>query len=176
MKLFDRISTALRRQSAPPGDALYRAIVAVARQQDWYIHGGVPDSVDGRFDMVALVFALVMLRLEAADQHQLSSDLTERFIDDMDGSLRQMAIGDQVVGKHIGRMVSALGGRLGAYRDALANDAATHALAEALTRNLYRGSAIAASALVWQAAAVRARHAKIMAQPLALLLDGEIAG
>lgn len=175
MNLFHRISNVLRPQAPPPGDALYRAIVAVARQEGWYLHGTVPDSVDGRFDMVALVFALVMLRLERAEEHQLSSDLTERFIDDMDGSLRQMAIGDQVVGKHIGRMVSALGGRLGAYRDALAAGADAAALPEALSRNVYRGSEVAGSALFWQEAAVRAQHASIMAQPLSRLLNGEIS-
>ena len=62
-------------------------------------------------------------RLEAAGEMQLSSDLTERFITDMDGSLREIGISDQVVGKHIGNMVSALGGRLGAYREAFATDA-----------------------------------------------------
>ena len=47
----------------------------------------------------------------------MCADLTDRFIADMDGSLRQDGVGDQVVGKHIGRMMAALGGRLGAYRE-----------------------------------------------------------
>src|SRR5205823_30948 len=78
-----------------------------------------------------------------ADAAALQAHLTERFVDDMDGQLRQMGIGDIVVGKHIGKMMSMLGGRLGAYRDGLA----AGDLAPALVRNLYRGEAPASAAL-----------------------------
>ena len=101
-------------------DPLYRAIVADARDPVWYRHGMVPDTVDGRFDLVAAVTALVLLRLEAEGEagREPSVLLTELFIDDMDSSLRQIGIGDYVVGKHIGRLMGALGGRLGALREA----------------------------------------------------------
>src|SRR3546814_20475584 len=56
----------------------------------------------------------------------------------MDGQLRQIGIGDMIVGKHIGRMMSALGGRLSAYRSGLG---AGESLEDALVRNLYRGNA-----------------------------------
>src|SRR6476659_9948368 len=46
--------------------------------------------------------------------------LTELFVEDMDGQLRESGIGDPALGKHVGRLVSALGGRLGAFREALA--------------------------------------------------------
>ena len=69
----------------PPGDTLYRRIVAAAREPAWYQAGMVPDTVDGRFDVVALVLALVLLRLEREDEGQFSADLTERSIADMDG-------------------------------------------------------------------------------------------
>src|SRR3546814_2060072 len=61
----------------------------------------------------------------------------------MDGQLREIGIGDIIVGKHIGRMMSMLGGRLGAYRAGLAEGD----LAPALVRNLYRGTAPAPAAL-----------------------------
>lgn len=160
---------------ALPGDALYRRIVELARVPEHYLAGAVPDTLDGRFDMVALVLSLVMMRLEAAGEMQLTADLTERFITDMDGSLRQIGISDQVVGKHIGNMVSALGGRLGAYRAALAVDAPADALSEALARNLYRGAPVADSALAWQAASVRALDARIAQVALDSLKAGEIA-
>ena len=82
----------------------------------------MPDTIDGRFDMVAAVTALVLLRLEAEGEAGAGRSvlLTEMFIDDMDATLRQIGIGDYVVGKHVGRMMSALGGRLGAFREALA--------------------------------------------------------
>jgi len=98
---------------------LYRAIVERARDPFWYREGGVPDTLDGRFDMVAAVAALVLIRFEAlgAAGRGPSVLLTELFVEDMDATMRQIGIGDYVVGKHVGRMVSALGGRLAAFRE-----------------------------------------------------------
>jgi cytochrome b pre-mRNA-processing protein 3 len=103
-----------RAQWAP----LYAAIVAAGRDPLWYREGAVPDTIDGRFDMVAAVTALVLLRLEALGEAGRAPSilLTELFIDDMDSALRQIGIGDYVVGKHVGRMMGALGGRLAAFR------------------------------------------------------------
>src|SRR3546814_14845384 len=70
-----------------------------------------------------------------SETKQQSVWLTELFVDDMDGQLRQIGIGDMIVGKHIGRMMSALGGRLSAYRSGLG---AGESLEDALVRNLYR--------------------------------------
>jgi cytochrome b pre-mRNA-processing protein 3 len=158
-----------------PGQALYNAVVEAARRPDWYLAGSVPDTMDGRFDMVALVLSLVLLRLEADDgeaARQLSADLADRFINDMDGSLRQDGIGDQVVGKHIGRMMAALGGRLGAYRDAGADDAA---LAVALRRNLWKGAGVDDDAVAWVVAEARRLAAGLDAVPLAQLVEGRLA-
>ena len=154
-----------------PGTALYAAIVAEARNPDWYLAGQVPDTMDGRFDMVALALSLTLIRLEAEDQRQFCADLTERFITDMDGSLRQDGVGDQVVGKHIGRMVAALGGRLGAYREALGNDAA---FAEALRRNVWRGEPINDEAVAFVTAMARRLAGRLDATPLARLTAGQI--
>jgi cytochrome b pre-mRNA-processing protein 3 len=60
--------------------------------------------------------------------------LNELFIVDKDGQQRELGIGDPVVGKHVGKVVSAMGGRLEAYREGLAGDDST--LAEAVRRNL----------------------------------------
>lgn len=128
---------------------LYRAIVAAGRDPVWYREGGVPDTLDGRFDVIASLLALVLLRIEKEGEggRRPGVLLTEVFIDDMDGTVRQMGIGDQVVGKHVGRMMSALGGRLGAYRDAEDDEAA---FAAAVSRNVFRDSppSDAAAALV----------------------------
>ena len=92
---------------------LYRAVVTEGRDPAWYRDGKVPDTMDGRFDMIAAVTALVLLRLEAEGEpgRDPSVLLTELFIEDMDSTLRQLGIGDHVVGKHVGQMMSALGGR-----------------------------------------------------------------
>ncbi len=172
MTLLDRLVRPFR--AAPAGDALYRAVVVEARNPDWYLAGAVPDTVDGRFDVVALVLALVLLRLEREGEalRQFSADLTERFIADMDGSLRELGIGDPTVGKQVGHMVSALGGRLGAYRQALDDGAIPASLDEALTRNLYRGAAVDPVALDWTAERARALVARIARLPLPTLLEG----
>ncbi|KKC24201.1 ubiquinol-cytochrome C chaperone family protein [Sphingomonas sp. SRS2] len=117
---------------------LYNSIVGEARDPAWYAEMGVPDTLDGRFDMVAAVLSLVLVRFESegAAGREPGARLTEVFIDDMDGQLRQLGIGDVVVGKHIGNMIAAIGGRLTAYREAIGRGAA---LEEALIRNLWRG-------------------------------------
>lgn len=165
--------------AALPGQALYNAVVEVARRPDWYLSGEVPDTMDGRFDMVALILSLVLLRLEnepgpenGAAAKQLCADLADRFIVDMDGSLRQEGIGDQVVGKHIGRMMAALGGRLGAYRDARGDD---KAMAEALRRNLWRGAPVTDDAVAWVVQEARQLASQLANRPYAALVQGQIA-
>ena len=115
---------------------LYNQIVAKARLPHWYVEGQVPDSIDGRFDMVAAILTLVILRLEDdKSRAQDMAHLTEVFVDDMDGQLREVGIGDMIVGKHIGNIMGAVGGRLGAFRDALAEPAK---LDNTILRNIYR--------------------------------------
>jgi len=123
---------------------LYAAIVERARAPHWYVDGQVPDTVDGRFDMIAAIMAAVLLRLEGEPAARgPSTHLAEVFMDDMVGQLREIGVGDVVVGKHAGRMMSALGGRLTAYR--LGDDPAE--LKAALVRNIYRGVEPAPAAL-----------------------------
>ena len=115
---------------------LYQAVVAIGRDPAWYRAGQVPDTVSGRFDVIAAVFTILLLRLEREDTAQARTAtvlLTELFADDMDGSLRQIGIGDLVVGKHMGKLMGALGGRLTAFRDASATrDAPALARIEAI--------------------------------------------
>lgn len=150
---------------------LYRAIVAQGRQPHWYLEGGVPDTMDGRFDMIVAILAQALLRLEGLGAAQQSVWLTELFVDDMDGQLRQEGIGDVVVGKHVGRMMSALGGRLAAYRAALAGEAS---YGEALTRNLYRGAAPSADALCHVEGALRERWVRMGCLSRDALLAGDL--
>jgi cytochrome b pre-mRNA-processing protein 3 len=147
---------------------LYNAIVTRAREPHWY-EAGVPDTVDGRFDMIATILAFVLLRLEDDPAAaEASARLTERFVDDMDGQLREIGIGDIVVGKHIGKMMGMLGGRLGAYRTAMAEGN----LGPALVRNLWRGEAPEASALTHVETALLTFRDALAARPTELLLEG----
>lgn len=132
---------------------LYAAAIAHARAPHWYLEGSVADTIDGRFDMIAAILSAILLRLDALDAKVESVKLTELFIEDMDGQIRQIGFGDVVVGKQVGRMVGALGGRLAAYRAGFAGEAP---LEEALTRNLYRGMEPVASELAHVAGRLRA--------------------
>ncbi len=124
---------------------LYNQIVAKARLPHWYVEGQVPDSIDGRFDMVAAILTLVLLRLEEdPSRAQDMAHLTEVFVDDMDGQLREVGIGDMIVGKHMGRIMGAIGGRLGAFRDAMDEPSM---LDDAILRNIYRSENADAAAV-----------------------------
>ncbi len=120
--------------------ALYAAVVAAARSPWFYSHGAVPDTVDGRFDMVALIIAVVLVRLEQTGEPTMDvrQRLREIFVDDMDQSVREMGVGDLSVGRHVKKMMGALDGRLMAYRPSLLMGDQP-ALMAALERNLYRG-------------------------------------
>ena len=146
---------------------LWNAVVAAARAPHWYAKGHVPDTLDGRFDMISLVMALVLHRIDAdPDQGLAGVQLTELFVNDMDGQMRQIGFGDMVVGKQVGRMMSALGGRLGAYRAADGSDE----LRAALVRNLWRGNAPADAGLAHVMTEVAALRAALAATPVSDLI------
>ena len=152
---------------------LYDALVAAAREPGWYREGGVPDTLEGRFDMVATMLALALLRLEAEGEagKAESVSLTEIFIDDMDGTLRQIGIGDFVVGKHVGKLLGVLGGRLGALRDALNGQAP---LEPAIRRNIWRDEPADEVHVGFVAARLRRFHEGLAATAREPLLAGRL--
>lgn len=166
-KLF---STTDERATVGP---LYAAIIAEARQPHWYLDGKVADTIDGRFDMINAVLALVLARMEdLGEAAQMPSTLlAEVFVHDMDGQLRELGIGDIVVGKHIGKMMAALGGRLGAYREGFRPGGAPRA---ALLRNLYRGTDPGDAALDHVQGALQLLADQLAGQSLATLLSGRL--
>jgi len=170
MKLLDRLF-----RPAPDDHAearpLWLGIVAEARQPRWYAELGVADSVEGRFDMVTLILALVLLRLEREPGCEtVAVRLTELFVEDMDAQLRQSGVGDLMVGKHMGKLMAVLGGRLGALRKALEQDDA--ALAEVVARNARLLDGAGPRAL---AEALRALNLQLTGVGIERLLAGELA-
>jgi len=122
-----------------PYRPLWHRTVELARDPRWYAVGGVADTVGGRFDAITLTLGAVLLRMEREPALvEPAVRMTELFVDDMDGQLRESGVGDLVVGKHMGRLMSVLGGRLGALREALAQADDT-ALVEAVQRNILLG-------------------------------------
>lgn len=155
-------------------DALYGAVVAAGRDKEWYLRGGVPDTVDGRFDMIAAVLALVLLRLEAEGEacRDATVLLAEKFIDDMNGNLRQIGIGDLVVGKHVTRMMGALGGRLGAFRES----AADGDLRTPVRRNIFRENPPSEEAVDFVVERLAKFRERLNAIDSDVLIAGELPG
>jgi cytochrome b pre-mRNA-processing protein 3 len=156
--------------NAPDMEPLYLAVVKRARQPEWYVDGQIPDTLDGRFDVLALVLSLVLLRIEREGEpgRLPAARLAERFVSDMDGQLRQTGFGDLVVGKQVGYAMAALGGRLGAYR---AFDGGV-VPDDALVRNLWRDVAPPADALL----AVRAMVADLKGDIDTIAIDAVLRG
>lgn len=116
-------------------EAIYGMIVAQARLPAFYQRFAVPDTVNGRFDMVLLHVWLVLRRLRASSAGApLSQALLDHFCSDMDDNLREMGVSDLTVPKRMLKFAEAFYGRTGAYDTAL--EAGRTELARALARNV----------------------------------------
>jgi cytochrome b pre-mRNA-processing protein 3 len=153
--------------------ALYGAIVAQARRPIFYLALGVPDTIEGRFEMVALHLALLCRRLgrDGTAGRSLSQGVFDMFCRDMDDHLREMGVSDLRVPKTMRKLGEAFYGRLDAYDRALAQDG-NAALAAALARNALGAASASASRL---AAYVRKAARSLDAAPLAQLHDGHVS-
>jgi cytochrome b pre-mRNA-processing protein 3 len=118
-------------------EAIYGMIVAQAREPVFYESHGVPDRVEGRFDMVVLHLWMVLRRLRNADT-ALQQALFDHFCNDMDANLREMGVGDLTVPKRMKAFGEAFYGRSTAYD--MAMEGGEKDLADALLRNLLIGA------------------------------------
>jgi cytochrome b pre-mRNA-processing protein 3 len=123
-------------------DRLYRDLVKQARMPAFYRELGVPDTPEGRFEMVGLHVALMVRRLRTAGEpgRALGQEVFDSMFADMDESLRHIGIGDLSVGKHIKRLAGNFYARLVALDEALA-PAPGASLAPMLRTNVYHGAA-----------------------------------
>lgn len=169
MGVFARLFGSEREE--PELRELWLRVVAIARDPAWYAERGIADTMAGRFDALSMVLALVLLRMEGnLALRAPSSRLTEQFIADMDGQLRQEGVGDLVVGKRIAKLMSALAGRIGACREGLsASDPAV--LEGAVRRNV---TLLEHADPAPVAAALRALADQLQALPDEALLAGQI--
>ncbi|MCC6947553.1 MAG: ubiquinol-cytochrome C chaperone [Bradyrhizobiaceae bacterium] len=135
-----------RRERQATIDRLYGAIVAQARLPEFYSGLHVPDTLEGRFDLLVLHVYFVFRRLAGdAEARAVGQAVFDRFVEDMDDSLREMGTGDLAVPKRMRAMGEAFYGRAEAYDLAL-RDADDARLAGALLRNVYAGEESAAPA------------------------------
>ena len=118
-------------------DRIYRIAVDQARISDLYQKYGVPDTVDGRFEMVTLHIFLILRRLKGAKSPRgdISQALFDYMFEDMDLSLREMGAGDMGIGKRVKAMVQAFYGRVASYEEGLT--ATGDELTKAIERNVF---------------------------------------
>ncbi len=151
--------------------SLYGMIVAQARAAPFYLSYGVPDTVNGRFEMIVLHAVLLLRRLESepAPVRRVGQGLFERFCQDMDGSLREMGVGDLAVPKKMRKIGEAFYCRQAAYVAALAAPD-IESLIAALARNVFGAPTGSERGIVRLANYVRAVAGQLAAQ------DGEALG
>ncbi|MGH6670975.1 MAG: ubiquinol-cytochrome C chaperone family protein [Xanthobacteraceae bacterium] len=161
--------------------SLYGMIVAQARSKSFYSDYGVPDTVQGRFDLIVLHLVLLIRRLTPTESstpqrgggQNIGQRLFDAFCRDLDDNLREMAIGDLAVPKHMRRFGEAFYGRQAAYIAALGAED-QEAFENALARNIFGGDGIESEA------GRLARYARALVRELDVqaedtLLRGELA-
>ena len=156
--LASRVASAWRRASAS---------VAAARDPYLYAVLGVPDTLDGRFDLVGLHAFLLIRRLRHAPAPgpALAQAIFDAMFADMDINLRELGVGDMSIGKRVRAMWEAFHGRSAAYEAAMAEPDGT-ALADAIARNVWRGEVPGEGAAAALARLARAQEAHLAGQTM----------
>jgi len=131
------ISFSRRKSVRDAAEVAYRRVVEQARQPLFFTAFGVPDTLDGRFELICLHAFLYLYRLKS--ERPRSAAVAQAFFDamfaDMDQGLREMGTGDLSVGGHVKRMAQGFYGRIRAYQGGLEHDES--ALGAALARNVF---------------------------------------
>lgn len=158
-------------RSPPAERRCYEAIVAAARHPAFYANWKVADTLDGRFDMIALHTYLVLDRLKGAEP-RFRQALVDEFFRDMDRSLRELGVGDLSVAKKVRKMAEVFYGRITAYDAALAGTEAQ--LVDAVARNVFPGEPDAAGAKP-VATYLKEQRSHLAAQDAAAIARGQVS-
>ena len=167
------ISISRRKSVRDAAERAYQWVVKQARNPMFFKEFGVPDTLDGRFELICLHAFLYLHRLKS-EQPQ-SAMVSQTFFDtmfaDMDRGLREMGTGDLSVGRHVKRMAQGFYGRICAYQDGLARDD-NAALSAALARNLFGTVGESAGSLAAIVDYTRSTAAQLADQSAVELIDG----
>jgi cytochrome b pre-mRNA-processing protein 3 len=170
--MFTLFRTIAVREAA---ELAYGRVVEQARQPGFFIDGGVPDTVDGRFELICLHAFLYLHRLKR--EQKRAAPLGQRFFDmmfaDFDRSLREMGIGDLSVGREVKRMAQGFYGRVAVYEEGLEGDDSV--LRPALARNLFGTAPPNPALLEAMAGYVRREAARLSRQSTEELLAGRLS-
>jgi cytochrome b pre-mRNA-processing protein 3 len=156
-------------------DLAYRCVVRHARRPVFFTDYGIPDSLDGRFELICLHAFLYLHRLKAErpQASRVCQSFFDRMFADFDRSLREMGTGDLSVGKHVKRMTRAFYGRILAYEKGLSGG--DELLGAAVARNLYGTVAGSAPAIGAMATYIREAVDGLRRQSAAELLAGHVS-
>ncbi len=151
---------------------LYQSVVGQARAPSFYLDLGVPDTPDGRFDMIMVHAFLLLHRLKRDhnETEETSQALFDLMFEDMDKNLREMGAGDIGVSHRIKDMAQAFYGRIAAYEDGLNDD--EQALEAAIQRNIFRKSSPAEFQVNALATYMRQQAEALAGQETGRLLTG----
>lgn len=164
-----------RRRRDRAATSLYLSVVEQSRRPAFYARLGVPDTVEARFDMIALHAWMVLRRLgKIGDEGAtaLSQAVVDLMFADMDRNLREMGVTDLRVGKRVRRMAEAFYGRAAAYDRVLGEGG--DALKAALARNIYQAEEARPDQLDGLAAYVLGQLAHLDGQAAGPLLEGTV--
>ncbi len=154
--------------------AAYVSIVEQARAREFFLQLDVPDTLDGRFEMIALHMFLVLNRLKA--EHEATADFAQALFDamfaDLDRGLREMGATDIGVGRRVKEMAKGFYGRIAAYEEGLKGTDAI--LGDALKRNLYGTVQPRPEALAAMMGYMRNEAQTLARQPVEAILNDEI--
>jgi cytochrome b pre-mRNA-processing protein 3 len=160
----------------PVRDAAERAyclVVEQSRRPEFFTTLGVPDTLDGRFEVICLHAFLYLRRLKTEGAPAAAQHFFDAMFADFDRSLREIGTGDLSVGRQIKRMAEAFYGRVRAYDAGLDGD--DEPLRAALARNLYGTASATPDQLALAAAYLRREATALAAQPSASLLAGDVS-
>ncbi len=154
------------------GEALYAAAVEQARQPALYATFGTPDTVEGRFEQVALHVYLILRRLKNDDPgaKKVGQKLFDVMFQNMDDALRELGVGDMSIGRKIRTLAGNFYGRVAAYEEGLGAESGDDDLARALGRNIFEDEGAAAARPL--ANYVREAALFIEKQPAARIVGG----
>ena len=163
-----------RTETLRTAEALYDSAVGQARRSKFYADMGVPDTVDGRFDMIVVHVFLILRRLKGDDSESnaIAQALFDAMFGDMDRGLRELGAGDLGVGRRVKTMAKAFFGRVAAYEKGLSSDDGS--LDEAILRNIFRGDTDQGEAARRIAGYMRIQVETLDAQPIGAILSGQV--
>lgn len=154
------------------GQPLFDAAVAEARLRHWYADGEVPDTIDGRFAMLATICALLIVRLESGSEagDAASAALTERFIEAMDAEHRELGLNDPGLGRRVRKLVGSLERRVDEWRTAVSGETGW---SETTVSSAYRGTEPRERALAHSAKSLRALWERLERASDQWLVEGQ---